>query len=522
MRKSLVISGMILVAACIVLLCVCRKIDSEKENIIVTEETIWGDSEAAFGITLQIASCLNDPIIWGNKRPKKLNAHVLWDTVYTIGSREGAESVFTFLPKEQGQLEVQGEKYIECILRQSYGTVYTGNTDEAVSFDETNVWFSMPEIIFDVAGRTEAGEERQEIVRIGDYYEYSYPIGGFEIRNQNTQDITSSRQGLVCEYLTDFFHIPPGEDTAEVKVEKNEEGELTYFHLYIKDAYEILSASAVGEKGGYYIYSCTDKDGNAMDRGQNKGIFYIPYTWKDDGTWIVVDWDQIRKVCEQPEGAIPVKMLLDEENERIFLVLRNEKEFQLAIYRLEGEYPILMQQFPVLAGYEGEAGKVDFPYFRQITVEEGGLLLTWQDNTFSFVAKEGEQYQLWYHGKFPIAGREEAVLSQDSDVAEKLEHFMKNNSTYVNPECRDIKQNIQGGNESFTAENACFFDGERLVLASLTTQKNTEVLLSVYHKDGLAYCGLYQLSQIDQAYTWVSQMRVIPQRLGERGCIRLQ
>ena len=504
MRKALVVSGIVLLAACIALPYACWKIDSEKESVIIIEEPLWGDPAAAEDITLQVASCLDD---YMNFYMSGKGWNLRWDTIYTIGSGEEAESAFEFSSRKAGQIETPEEKYIECVLRQSYGTAYTNNP--------------MPEIIFDVAERTTAGEERQEIVHVSDYYEY-YPIEAFRICGEHILDITSTTYGYSNKYLTEFFHIPTGEDTAEVAMKKNEKDDITHFHLYIKNTNSIPSASAIGEKGCYYVYCCTDEDGNYMDIGQNKGIFYIPCMWENDGRNIVVDWEQIRKVCDQPEGAIPVKLMLDEVHERLFLVLRDEREFQLAIYTIEGEVPVFVQQIPVLAGYEGEDGVMNFSCFRQMTVEEGGILLTWQDNTFSFVSEENGQYRLWCGGKFPVDGKGEEILAQGLDGGDELRQFLETRSSYKSKEYYDIRQNIQDGNESFTVGNACYFDGDRLVLAAMSTWESTDVLLSVYHDEGLAYCGLYKLSEADPSYRWLAQAYVAPQRYGEKECIRLQ
>ena len=516
MRKALVVSVIVLLAACIGLPCACRKIDSEKESIIIVEEPLCGDPAAASGITLQMATCLDD---YRHFYISRDGWNVRWDTVYDIGVGKEAESVFAFSFRKTGQVEVQGENYIECMLKRSFGTAYGDDSSEAIPLDHI-ANYPLPEV-YDVAGRTAAGEERIEIISLSDYYEY-YPVEEFKICSGQGKNITNTPYGSGELFLTDFFHIPPGGDTAEVAV-KNEENDVTRFHIYTRQVGGVLSASAIGERGGYYVYCCTDEDGNYEDRGQNKGIFYIPCQWENGGRNVSVDWRHIRKVCDQPEGLVPLKMMLDEVRGRLFLVLHDEKEFWLAVYTLEGEVPVLVQQIPVMAGCEREDGMADSPYFRQMTVEEGGILLTWRDNSFAFIAEENGRYRLWYGGKFPADGRDEMILSQAPAGGDGLLQFQESRAAYAaNRQYPDIRQNIQGENESFTVGNACFFDGERLVLAAMTTWEHPDVLLSVYHEDGLAYCGLYKVWEADRAYTWFAQVYTVPQRYGEKECIRIQ
>lgn len=79
--------------------------------------------------------------------------------------------------------------------------------------------------------------------------------------------------------------------------------------------------------------------------------------------------------------------------------------------------------------------------FCQTIFLDGGILFTWNDNNFSFVEK------------------------------------------------------AEGVQNPFPRENACLFDGKRLVLAAFENWDDMAVRLVVYNREGQLYCGSYRSSQ---------------------------
>lgn len=522
MRKALAVSGIVLTAAWMAFFYMCFTIDNQKESVIILEEPIVGDPVAAEGITLQIASSLDNEIAHMGWSTRTENVHLLWNTEYTVGSGEGAESEFQFSARGIQREHVRKGKYISCVIRQGFGSANYVYADGTVSYEGISLEsFLMPEILSAVAERTAYGEEKTESVMVSDYYEH-YPIAEFGIHGASVEDKTSTFDGSSYQYLTDFFRIPPKDDMVEVMVKKDQSGYIMQVTLKIQKACGLLGASAFGEKGCYYVYCCTDEKGDYEDRGQNSGIFYIPYESQNQGRSIAVDWDQIRKVCGQPEGMIPVEFLLEEEKGQLFLVARGEKEFSLFVYQLEGEIPVLTGQIPLIQGSVGKLGEKEFPCFRRISMEDGGLLLTWQDNTFAFLVEEQGQYSLWYEGKFPVEGREEEIMDKMPAGEAGLRRFLEQKNYYASEGSYDARQRIQNGNDGFTAESACYFDGERLVLAAPVENDSVDIILSVFHEDGLAYCGMYRHSEVKGAYRWLAGKYVGPWRTKENGCVVLR
>lgn len=450
MKKSLIISLLMMGLAAISLPAALILADGGKEKILISEEILSGDPAEAEGIVLRI------PSHWGRQ--------LLWDTEYVIGGGKAAESSFDF---SAGQIFWKApEMSVQVglgfhMIRDFSATYAAGST----SFD----WgYGYDEMISSVAERTKSGETNTETIRLGDY-SLNHPLT-FEILGTN---VTYEGDYLeTCDYLRDFFHIQAAEDRAEVTVEKNDQGEITnvsFRHLDSDDAVVILNGTVDGGEGIYFVYCLLNvKTNEYADRGQNSGIFYFPYKVQESG-FLEVDMTQVRKVQDFQGRVIPLEMLADDEGEFLFLAAEDGEGCSLFVYRLEGEIPVLTRQIPVKAGHAS---------FCSMSLEAGGILLTWNDNSFSFVAEERGQYREWCGGTFP-----------ESSIP-------------------------------FPGEHVCIFDGERLALAAYESWYGTNVLLAVYDEQGQTYSGRYVHSGNDDTDAgYDERSRIVPQgvRVGQPG-----
>lgn len=422
MKKSLILSLLLAGLGVCSLPGAFALADSGKERIVIREEVLSGDPAKAAGIVLRI------PSHWGRR--------LLWDTEYVVGPGAETKSSFAFLA---GQVfwkipEVKGQAYLmfqeeyegyEASLLQGYTVLreeYSGFYD----------------IIDSVAQRTEDGETHMEIVRLGEYgFFYPLDVGtNFSVEYEGDY----LRAG---DYLSSFFHIQAAEEEeAAVTVKKNAQGELeevSFRQLGSGRDVELVSAAAEGGQGIYLAWGLRDaKSGEAVDRGQNRGIFYFPYK-EGDKSIRKMDLTQVKRLQDFPEDVIPLEMLIDEERRMMFLAVEDPRGFSLYVYRLEGELPVLSERISVKSG----GGSLC-----QMEAEDGGILLTFDDNSFFFGAEEAGRYREWCRGVFPQS-------------------------------------------ESFPEEHGCFFDGERLILAAYEDWHSLSVLLAVYDGEGLAYSGRY-------------------------------
>ncbi|MDE7351548.1 MAG: hypothetical protein K2O06_00630 [Acetatifactor sp.] len=403
-------------------------VDGGKEEIIITREILSGDPAAAEGIILQTAAC------W--------DGHLFWNTVYAAESGKEAESSFTFASRHVSWDLVPIKS---AVLRPEGGAGFgSAFTDAAAVVNPDNLPFS--EIIKAVAEKAAAGETYSCQMRIGDYYEY-YPL---VLDLEGVSVIYEGDYMEVCGWLSDFFHIPTAEDRFDVIVEKDFGGQLVSVSAGVdqgEQQTDITGVSAFGEDGFYFTFCLQDMDiGEGVDRGQNKGIFFFP--WEQEKQDIFhLDLTQVRKACEYPGEGVPLQMLLEEEEGRIYLTVREQEEYWLWVYEIEEDRLVPVQKLSV--------GKCSFDFCQMLLGEEG-ILFTWDNNEFSFAVREEEGFRLWCSGEFP----------------------------------RDPEKTRIGGNP-FPRENVCLFDGERLVLAAFEDWFEMNVLLAVYDGSGMVYSGLY-------------------------------
>lgn len=456
MKKSMILSLLLAGLALLSLPAALMLVDSGKEKIAISEEVLSGDPAEATGIAMRI--------------PSHSGRRLLWDTEYVVGEGR-AKSSFAF---SAGQVNWKGpDAEIEAglYLRINYEMSETYAPGSA-AFDWEE---DSREIIDSVAERTGNGEKHTEIVRLGDYF-INYPLAFMTEGNSVTYEGDYEE---ACEYLRDFFHIRTAEDSVEVTVEKDDWGELrtvAYRQLDDNEAVELRNAAADGGAGVYFVYSLqSGKAKEAVDRGQNRGIFYFPYQAEKNGIW-KMDLTKVRKLQDFPEDMIPVEMQTDDRKEKLFLVVEEKDGYSLLVYRLEGEVPILTRQIPVKTGHDAFCG---------MSLEAGGILLTWTDNSFSFLAEEAGAYQLWCQGGFP-------------ESTEPDEY-------YGNP---------------FPEEQVCLFEGSRLVLAAFESWDSLNVLLAVYDEQDLRYSGRYVHSGSDDRdakYDFNSRMQPQGVRTGRSG-----
>ena len=440
MKKSLLVSLFILGLTILSLPAALFMVDSEKEKILINEEVLSGNPAEAAGITLKI--------------PSHWRRQLLWDTEYTIGSGTGAESHFIFssVPVYWKATEEKTAAELRIQIDWDFWTAYVENS--------TNL--------------NEENSTHSEIIRIADYsanYPLAFDIEGHSVQYEGDYD-------EACNYLRDYFHISPAEERIEATIGVYGQEEITASGVQFIESDEnisIVNAADDDGKGGlYFVYGLENaQTGEWADRGQNRGIFYFPY--QEQEFWHV-DLTQVEKLCDFPDNAIPLQMLIDNEEETLYLAVREKEGHSLFVYQLEGKTPVLMQQIPVdqnnfsaiMSNPEDDTARLIQPSFCQMSLEEGGILLTWNNNRFSFITKENEKYRLWCSGVFP--------------------------------------------GEPFPNEQVCIFNGEKLILAAYEGWYSTNVLLSVYDEQGQTYSGRYVHSgDEDNDAGYDSYNKIVPQ-----------
>lgn len=347
----LFVSGALLlfpVAVCLV--------DGEKEKVVITEEVISGDPQAAAGLTL----------LWKTAWQRQL----LWETEYTVGSREEPASDFTFRPEKVSW---------EGIPEESVSVeIYGGWAAYDIVGEVNSYW---PEITAAVAMRTNPGERHTETVRFADYYEY-YPVHFSVTSGSGTYDYGE-------EGWTDFFRIPvQREHLLEITAEKDAEGNCVAIEcLKMAGGVGVYESGAFGEQDCFFTFSCKTEEGEYFCPGAGSRIFYIPDITQVNNV-------VVKPVCELEEGVAPVELCRREDS--LYLVAEEDGQICLKVYQLDGEIPVLLQSLQVCSGKEGV-------YWRGIFPTEGGLLLVWSDCSFAFIEEKDGRYEIFCKDIFPGA-----------------------------------------------------------------------------------------------------------------------
>lgn len=405
-------------------------VEGKKDQVIITQEVLFGDPGAASGITLAIASH------W--------NRHLLWNTEYTIGEEKTTKSKFTF----------SGKSILWGWERGTNANFYFGTAKSAIENGKNSsvacTESAFPEIANKVAYRTR-DSKYSEIVSIAEYYEV-YPL---IFRTEGSMAKYHCDRGTT-KYLSELFHISPAKDRLEVVVEKNSDGRPSLIQQRIvrEDLPVFLvNLSAEAQDGIYYTYrlEAGNREEN-IDRGQNSGIFFIPC--RGEGEARQIELLEMKRSCEFLSDVVPLELKLNKSGDILYLSAKSKGGYSLFVYQLDGE--VHLKQEICLENIR------DTSNYCQMSLVDGGVLLTWNDNQFSFVEEEEGEYFWWCSGIFPQTMGE---LSEE------------------------------GVQNPFPRENVLSFDGTRLVLAAFENWENMEIRLVVYNREGELYCGRYKNSQ---------------------------
>ena len=468
MKKSLWISVIIILAGIAVLPAACRRIGEEKERVEVTETVLYGDVREAEGIRLEIGTHWND--------------RLLWTTRYQPGRTGDAETEFSFsadgvLWKEQPAIDAGFCSYSEYAV----GMAYDGNTGNRIAGQGVDIASQpMDKMLQAVADRTAPGERHTEIVAAADYHEY-YPFT-FKVLNEEKKLVLNE---FCSDYLMELFALRVPEDALyEVTIEKNIDGTVAAFRQKVHSGgYSPKDIFAFGTEGCFYAFSRRNTENyREIYDGQAYCIYYLPYvgeerTYGRDS--YTIDTERMERVCELPEGLAPVELVLDEEEKNLYLTARDRRQYFLLIYEADGERLSLRQQLPVRETALSDTGEASYTDFTQMRVQEDGILMTWEENSFVFVTKTAGEYEVWCSG----------VLPAKEDGEEK--------SAYYSPLVEE---------SAFPHENSFAFDGEKLALAAFDKWSDLSTRLLVYRDGELVYSGLYEYSgELDNRFGTVAR-----------------
>ncbi|MCX4268396.1 MAG: hypothetical protein OSJ62_07000 [Lachnospiraceae bacterium] len=405
-------------------------IDQGKEQVEVIESVLYGEVEKAKGISLRIDTQ------WEEK--------LFWSTSYSVGTLDQPKTTF----QVQNRNKKMGGfwKTEEIVLEMDMPAWFVTEGREGISLEG----LPYAEIFRDVAGRTEAGEERTEEVYLADYYRI-YPLR-LEVQSEKISCMIIPEDA--GERVTQFFQIPVlPEHRGKVSVRKNEKGEV------IRVQYEnlegelwIRTSGVVSDTGCYFSFVCYQGERMLDTLKIESGMYVLPFYWEMEEGQETAVMEYEKLTCMYPlEAQTAVLGLQEEEKDgERFLIIVKEKE-KLVLFVIEKETGVLLQRMEVAEWEEGDM-------FQSLEQQENQLLITMEDGAICFLVKD----QMGYYQK---------KVEGNFDRIEKL-----------------WERNMLVLGHSFQ------WDGKRLAVAGFPYNQQNSVYLAVFEEEGMVFLGFYQHS----------------------------
>lgn len=231
MKRYLIGFSLLLVLASGLLVGTSLAVNSRRDRVEVREEVLLGSREAAEGLTVGL-------------RMRNYRYGLTWHTRFTIGAGDvEPETDFTY----GTSTETHWDQLLDDRSRldlEMWG--HSGSTNGAPGFDFSD-WLEAP--AQDVAARTDAGQQRTELVPLADYYD-SFPwilysreilmryVSASEEEHmspQQAEDLQNTVQSTVeavSRQLAELFWVPvEPDDYLSVTIGKDDEGNIVDYDM---------------------------------------------------------------------------------------------------------------------------------------------------------------------------------------------------------------------------------------------------------------------------------------------------
>lgn len=375
MRKSLIIGGLVFAFAAAGLIGIIINVSARAEDVHLTEEILVGDKAYAEDISFQINSQ------WEEK--------LSWETLVDIGEETKVDTEFTFYPDG---MNIQYDS--EHTVSLEYSTGFGYGSSAHLLGEDGPVDLPYKEIFEDVATRTKNGEERTEVVKLADYYDY------FELELNVSDDrylaryITSDFEA--GKFITEGIGMRIPEDLEfEATLTKQEDGSVNDVSGNLgPEDFRILSGGVVLRNGCYVYVSVVDDKGVVPGLSEHGyGIYKLPFTWAKEATsnlyWkegeeiASVHFDQFAPVypCEDNMIALTSNV---EETELFLLVSRDG---ELVLQRIDCESFAMLQELALGTLDEAIA-------CTDLKVTDEGILLLMSNGMVYYAENMGESYKI--------------------------------------------------------------------------------------------------------------------------------
>ena len=278
MRKALIAVCLLFVLGVGGIAAVHADVNGVKDQVVITEKILYGDKAAAEGLTIRAEATMD--------------SHLHWNTDYTIGAEPVTKTEFVFAKEDRwGDYETDG------LYMASYHQLYDIDGQDWENADSPEGLSGLSLAYWEFLQTLEIGEEKDKLIRIGDYYDY-YPfrftleLPNFYMDFDRVDSIASGTEQAenmraLEAKLQEYIKIPvmeeenirislyrSGEKQASRRGMGSGEGDFYHGEIY----------NAVTHDACYFIISNRSRDGKKIDLSQvpgGYGIHVLPYTYSD-------------------------------------------------------------------------------------------------------------------------------------------------------------------------------------------------------------------------------------------------
>lgn len=461
MKKATILMALVLLLSICGVGVLAADVFEAHDQVVLTEQVIYGDRSKANGLTAQINSQYQNKIFW--------------NTTLVLSEATQSRSEYSFSAKRMR------ENYPEEYSGLRFSNRASGGVDFDLEAPQDGLWLAYKEL-YDETG---PGQEKGKDILLKDYIDY-YPMtitldfpnaryGAEAWESFEGMDVTPGSEAYAIQVLRDHLKIPVLEDEHYgIHVRKREDGTQGGWGggtSQYGDGYNMWDYSVLADDACYFTFSTLSDDGKIADISQlpdGYGIYRLPYHTEYDELRkeevSIIDADSLEMVYPLTPGIDLSSLSINEEQTCLYLHAVEDGKYSITVIELSTMR--VLQKLDVL--------DVD---------EESAWGLCDQDD---FMVIE------FYHTQ------ELAVMSKAENGELKLE--------YICPMMPD-------GVGSFSMYNAAMdFDGERLVFCrqidieiehgqEYRDRTSCGIQVAVYEADGLVYLGEYK-SSLDTGEDW--------------------
>lgn len=438
MKRSLACFLLLLVIAVGGSAAVFSQIFSKRDQVEITQETVFGDPAAAEGLTVTIPAGYRDQLFW--------------ETTCNLGEKTGADSSYVFFQTAQQAEETPREPYLQLSTQ-----LYMGYRENS---GEDGISQAYRELFED----TQPGTESERIIFLRDYYEY-YPLSlEYQLTSSSDfSDLLMQEEYEMGAYdgepkrlfsaFAAYFRIPVlEEETLRISIGKDSEGRIasTGSGSTDDDNFAMYTVSAVRGNECYFAFDAHTYEGNLVDVSQISGGFGIyRMTFRDlQGQDFGVGLESLETVYRLDPQAGILGLTLSEDESRLLLHTREGSDYVVTGIDLASMQP------------------VQRAVTKNVIVPNGGFSFFEEDGFFVVATDHLSVFTLEENGECSLA------LCVPIDYEKTNPTFLVNSTRMA-------------------------FDGERLAVCDYLTDAGTfgpNFDVFVYDETGLVYDGRYHSS----------------------------